>query len=442
MSRMRRIADYINVIMISLCISAPLMTLSCMINTADLKGYLVLLLGITVVMTIAHLLRVYARKITGFLIRHLILMYITFQICIFSFNKKLSLDISYAICWVILTFVVFVVDLAFWINAVNEEKNLPVSETGEPIKGFKPIYKEGLSYISVYFVAVFPIMSFMGIYLGYDRLVSSMYIAGIAYTILYIIRKYLRNISGLIETAELGNNVTQKRLIKANTQIVVPLIIIIILAMMAYRSEVTAEMIRQFLAFLLKIVAYVVVFILMLFSGEEVEEAEEKFDMGMDMTYGEGPLWLNAIFKGLEYLLGAAIVVTVLYLLIKFILHLFNHYMSRSTNRLRRHQYEDMTEVSEHIEPMRNGKSRIRRSIFSRMSERERIRFLYRKLVFKFSKDGIWIVKTHTPNERLKYILEITADEPSVKSRSTQLINITPQYNEARYSKEEIREKN
>lgn len=442
MNKMRRIADFINVIMISLCISAPLMTLSCVINSADLKGYCILLLGITVVMTMAYLLRVYARKITGFLIRHLILMFITYQVCALSFNKKIALDISYAICWLILTFVVFVVDLAFWISAVNEEKNLPVSETGEPIKGFKPIYKEGLSYISVYFVAIFPIMSLLGILQGYDGLLSNMYIAGISYTILYIIRKYLRNISGLIEIAELGNNVTQKRLIKANTQIVVPLIIIMILAMMAYRSEVTAEMIRTFLAFLLKIIAYVVVFILMLFSGEDVEEAEEKFEMGMDMTQGENPLWLDAIFKGFEYLLGAAIIVAVLHLLIKFILQIFNHYMSRSTNKLRRHQYEDMTEVSEHIEPMRNKNGRIRRSVFSRMSERERIRFLYRKLVIKFSKDGIGVLKMHTPNERLKYILEVTENEPSAKSRSTQLVNITPQYNEARYSKEEIREKN
>lgn len=450
MSRVKRIADLINILMVSLCIAVCVMTLIDTMNAADVSGYIVLLLGIFIIMAAAHLLRVLARKIIWYFMGHIVLVAVALWIL---YDDRLSFNIYMAGAWFLLSFVIVLVDIAFWTNAVNAERNLPVQENGEPVKGFKPVFKEGLPYISVYFTIVFVLVIFVAVYQGYDRLMKSVYISGIAYMTLFLIRMYLNNISYIVETAELGNNVTQKRLLRANSKLVIPFILFTVFAMVLFRPEVTAEMINKFLGILIKGIAYVIAIILFLFSAGSADELEEESEIAqeMDLAYGENPAWVDMLFKILDYLLAIGLIALVIFLIAKLIIRLIKFYNSRSTNELKQHQYGDMTEVSEHINVSVERSKREKRIPYRKMDNRERIRYLYKKFVMKAKGDGYEIRLNHTPDERRKdYVRSyLNCTDEGMKSdnynrssnedkMATRVTALTSIYNRARYFNDEI----
>lgn len=433
MSKLRRIADIINILMMSLCISIPIMALIDTMSGNDAGGYPILLTGIFCIMAAAHLLRIFASKIIWYLLGHILLVAASLW---FIYETHFSLDIYMAGAWFLLSFVILMVDTVFWTNAVNEEKNLPVQENGEPIKGFKPVFKEGLPYISVYFTTVFVIITFLAVYRGYERLRLSTYVSGIIYVALFLIRLYLENVSTLMETTELGNNVTQRRLLMANSKLVVPFIVLIIVAMTLFKPEITAGMIDKLLAIIIRGIAYIIAVILLLFSGGGADETDEPLlPQKMDMIYGENPAWVDVLFKILDYLLAAALIAIIVYLIVKVIIRLIKHYNVRNINTLKQHHFGDMTEVSERVESSTARKKRVR-SRFVRMNNREKIRFLYKKFVTKAKKAGYEISRNHTPNERVRsYVLSESLDSNKYVTR---VEGITPIYNRARYSFDEI----
>lgn len=441
MSRTRRIADIINIIMMSLCISIVLMGMIDAMNNLDLKRYPMLFAGVFVIMMFGHLLRTLARRIIWYLLGHTALCVASFMLILRELSDFYS---GIPIMWFVLSIILFVIDIAFWTGAVNEERNLPVQENGEPIEGFRPVYREGFSDISVYFAGVFVLITLLGIYQHFDRLGRYAYAAGIIYVILSLIRMYLRNVSGLVETTELGNNVTQKRLLRANTWLVIPFFILIIIAMTLFQSEVTADMIDRFLGILLKALAYIIAFILMLFSAGGEEAADEPMKMNpMDLDYGDSPAWVDMILKVFEYLLAAALVAAIVYLIVKLVINLVKNYSARSINKLKQHQYGDMTEVSERIESTVKKSKHERRGLFSHMDNREKVRYLYRKYVMKLAGKavgaGYEIQNNHTPNERLNDISSVlTGKNHGIEKSVTRMVNTTPVYNKARYSADEI----
>lgn len=436
MSRTRRIADIINVLMVSMCIAAPLSVVE-KLMTDSLGNYPLLLLGIFLVLLCSHFLRVKVGKAIWFALGHLLVIAVTVLIGLMAYNGQIKMDVSIPIVWFIMSIVIFVVDIAFWIGAIDDERNLPVQENGSPVEGFKPVFKEGLPYISVYFVIMFVLMMFITIYRGFDRLRTDIYVSGIVYMVLFFVRMYLRNISKLVATAELGNNVTQKRLLKANTMIVVPFIALMVVAMTLFQAEVTAEMIRKFLGMIANGLAYIIVFLIMLFSGGEVERTYEPLvqNRPMELGYGDNPAWLDMIYRILEYLLYIALTGLIIYLLVKLVVKIVKFYNTRSTNKLRQRQFGDMTEVSEHIVSTKSKAHRSRRKLYSRMSNREKIRYLYRKFVLKTSRAGYDIRKNHTPDERCKDMVEYLIDG---NKKATKAVNLTSEYDKARYSDDEI----
>lgn len=448
MSKIRRTADIINIIMMSLCISVVIMGMIDVMVDLDLKRYPMLFTGVFVIMMFGYLFRTLTRRIILYLLFHTMLCAAFFMLI---FREKSDFYSGIPIMWFVLSIILFIVDIAFWTGAVNEERNLPVQENGEPIERFRPVYREGFADISVYFACVFILITLLGIYKHFDRLGRYAYTAGIIFVILSLIRLYIRNVSALVETTELGNNVTQKRLLKANTRLVIPFFLLIIIAMTIFQSEVTADMINRFLGILLKALAYIIAFIMMLFSVFGEGETDEPMKMNpLNLEYGDSPAWVDMILKGFEYLLAAALVAAIVYLIVKLVINLVKNYSARSINKLKQHQYGDMTEISERIESTVKKSKRERRGLFSHMENREKVRYLYRKRV---EGTGFVVQNSHTPNERLQDITNKTMNGTMSKTTNktanksidrttikavTRLVNITPTYNKARYSADEI----
>lgn len=382
-------------------------------------------------MTAVYIIRVAVKKLIIFILANLVLCALSIMLCIKAAGSAELDYIGITIVWAALSVLMLVNDIVFWVNAVNIEKNMPVTETGEQIKGFKPIFREGFAHFSVYFVGVHVIIMLLAIYVGLERLRMYSYVSGIIFVGLYFIRMYLRNVSGLMEVVEIGNGTTRRKLVNANTGIVIPFIIFIIGAMVLFQSDAVVHFTEQSVILIAKAALYVIFLVISLFSGRE----EEPLDMETGMMdyfnpgYGKNPDWLDAIYKFVENTMSVALLLFIVYLAAKLVIRLVKYYGGRSINTIRELRLGDMTEVSERIRSESIRKKSRRPRLFGRLNNRDKIRYMYNKVICKAAGLGMDIIKSRTPNERIADAKE-TMEE--------MLVNITPTYNKARYSNRDI----
>lgn len=430
MRRLRRISDIVNILMISMCICAPAMGILDITTQKDSLVYIILLPGLFVINLVISLMRIRIKKIIWFILGHVGLCALMILLCLEAKNIapiwKFSFSDVYGctIIWAVYSILMLFTDIGFWINAVNVEMNLPLTEKGEKYKGYMPIFKEGFYHISVAFVAVFVVMMFLAIYLDYDRFKMFSYVLGIVYIGLYLIRIYLKNVSGLVDVVEIGNGVTQKKLVSANTKMVIPFIVLLILAMILFQSDKVIAVSEQLAKWIVEGFILIILAIIALFSGggDEQDDAASEIYSTIKPEYGSNPEWLDRLCKILEYALTAALIILVLYFLVKFVIRLLNYYGARSTNSIKEVSYDDMTEISQRVRSDARRQNHRAGRLFARMNNRDRVRYLYRKMILKLSKSGLEIKKNLTPAEQCRILG----------------VDIIPTYCKARYSNEEI----
>ncbi len=133
MNRIKRIADLINLIMYTFCISVAGLFLIDAVTGND-AGISVLMCGNFVILLYVYFLRTRIRKMPVFVALHLPL----FAACVLAGmafrtpdpETSGMADIGHVFLWIVLCICLTVADIFFWMNAIGEEKSMPVSESG------------------------------------------------------------------------------------------------------------------------------------------------------------------------------------------------------------------------------------------------------------------------------------------------------------------------
>lgn len=255
--------------------------------------------------------------------------------------------------------------------------------------------------------------------------------AGIIYITLYLFRLYLINIGTFNNTND--NHIPVKRIINLNTKIVCAIILLLFFFTMFFQSKIIEGFITQLLTTIGLFFKRIISFLLSLFPNTVPEDFEMPPIELPSYPPGTYPApeesLLNKIFYLLgilyQYLVGIAIVGFFIFIICRFIIKHFH----REQQDVKQDSETDVLEIREKIKHKKNitkDKSFIRKSI------NEKIRYLYKKRMYKLHIQGYKIQTSHTPLER---------NEDIFKSTDTNLTDLTHFYNAARYGNEPLNEK-
>ncbi|MBQ7581744.1 MAG: DUF4129 domain-containing protein [Lachnospiraceae bacterium] len=418
MNRSKRIADLINLIMYAFCISVAQLFLFDAITGLD-EGILPLFSGSFILLLYVYFLRVKIRRMPVFVALHLPPFAVLAALWILLSESVLLM--------IVLMFCLTLADVVFWMGAVQEEKSMPVSENGEAIKGFRPIFKEGFGYIPLPFVAVFVLALAFGVYGNRPYYGKIAYTLGVLYIGLYFLRQYVLQVSNLVRQMHRETQLHQKRIITANAKLALPFIGAAFVLMFLLQSDFLIRLAEKAVMFAIKWIGWFVFtawfFILSLFSGSDEGGSLPRGTLTMPQV--EEPGWASVFEKLVEHFLIALFYGLLLFLIVRAVIFFIRKFSKRSVNAVRKEDFPDMTEVRERI-----GKGeRHRREKEERISgtNTEKIRKLYRRFIRKQIRNGLTVEKYNTPLELVKPLTSVTSIEEAA------LVDITNLYDRARY---------
>lgn len=485
MNRAKRIADILNVIMISLTILTPIICIGDTIlsetglgadgeiiveaanfpspsYTLFMGRFYLLGIGILIIMLTSYFSRVLIEKFWLYTLVHIGL--VVLSIMSFSLSSAGIIHISFSVIFAILSGIVLFVDVMFWQGAINEEKNLPVSESGTTIEGFKPIFKEGIAYIPTVFVVVYVAALIYAswrsdiISITDNSLYKLFYIFGIVFIMLSYLRSYLRNLSDFIGRDKGGKHTPIREMIIASVKLTVPLILIVVVAMVLFQSDSLISFIDTSLKKIAEWIAGLISRIMQSVSkASETEVMMEVEQRNMErgpISADPVPLWLDRLFDIMERVVTITVSIAIAYAMLRGILHFLSTSQNRSINKLNNDKLESMTEVRERVGADKKKRSKKRRAI----TPAEKIREMYRKYMQGMIKKGYSYVESDTPFETAGRLVNITqhgSDSMSdgtakgkkanayvgaIKDKDT-MVNITQIYNRARYNDKSVTDK-
>lgn len=435
MNRIKRIADLINLIMYTFCISVAGLFLIDAV-TGDDAGISVLMCGNFVILLYVYFLRTRIRKMPVFVALHLPL----FAACVLAGmafrtpdpETSDMADIGHVFLWIVLCICLTVADIFFWMNAIGEEKSMPVSESGQKIENFRPIYKEGFPYLALPFVAVFVLGLAFGAYHYKAYYGKITYTLGVLFIGLYFLREYVKQMAVLKENMHRETGLHQKRILSSNAKLALPFIALAFVMMFLLQSDRLIRVFSQIAFFVIKwsgrILIIVVGYLFYVFGS-----ATETTPMARASLYEpprEVPGWMQYLQQFMEHLLTVIFFGLLFYFLIRLIVFFIRTFRERSINVIRRDTYSDMTEVRERIaRSERKGREKPERAPGTNA---EKIRRLYRKFIRRQIQNGLTVEKNDTPLELTKRLADTSTLEEPV------LVDITNLYDRARYSGREL----
>ncbi len=432
MNRLKRLADLFNLIMYTFCFSMAGLFMLDAVTGMDL-GPLVLFLGGFVLFAYAYFLRVKIRRLPVYAVLHLPFYIFSALFCAlfyaFPGNDAAAFNRNFgsAILLIVLSVCLTLADIVFWMNAVGDEKNMPVSESGGAIEGFRPVYKEGFAYLPAAFVVVFVLGLAFGAYADRPYFEKTAYMLGVIYIGLYFLRSYVRQLFVLKENMHRETGAHQKRILTANARLALPVIGLAFVMMFVLQSDRLIAFSKQILFWVAKwsvrIVVTVIGWILDLFGS-----STESVPIQSAQIYApaaDTPLWLQTLAKFAEHLLTALFYGVLLFLLIRAVIFFIRKFRERSVNLIMQETYSDMTEVRERITKSER-KERTRRALFAGTNS-EKIRRRYRRFVHKQIRNGLSVGSNQTPLELVDPLREIAGMDAAT------LVDITKLYDRARY---------
>ncbi len=428
MNKVKRLADLLNVIMYAFCVSiAGLFLLDATMNADQPVG--LLLAGAFLILLASYCLRAFVKKMPVFVGAHVLLFAVTIFVATLMNTPYTK---AVAILWVIFCGCMILADIVFWMNAIRDEKSLPVSETGRAIEGFVPIYKEGLLYLPLLFVGIFVLALAFALYAEKPYYGRMAYVLGVLYIGLYFLRSYFRKMSELIRDMGRETGEHQPRILWANARLALPCIGVSILAMVLIQSDTVIRFIEQSLLWLMKTIGWIALIILFFIVRHFRSDPTYGVPIGkkqMPEAISEAPAWVAVFDRIVEYGLTILFIGVVLYFLIKGISFFIRKFSGRSINRLKKDKYADMTEVRERI-----GRGEHGRRYRERMPKDNagKVRRMYKGFIRSQVKKGLVLTPSKTPLESVEDL------EESTGRTAADLVDITSIYNKARYSVEEI----
>ena len=435
MNKIKRAADMTNLLMLTLLISmAGLFVMDGLTGTdGDLPF---LFSGVLILLGASYLMRVAISRLPVFVALHVVLT----GLCILVL---LLLRDPYAVTaagfFCALSVILLVADLMFWMNAVQVEKDMPLSENGEVIPRFQPVYKEGFAKIPVTFVALFVITLAYAVYADLPHFAALSYVCGILFVALHLTGSYLQSLSEVLNGMERESALSQKRVLFSNARLGVPVICLLILCMILLQSDQLTALMEKAVFEIVRALFYgvvsVTVFLANLMGRALGDGGSMPSGTLSPEALEETPQWLQVLSRFLEYLLIALLLLGLLFLIIRGIGILLRFYRERSVNRVRTYESALMQETRERIRP--SAPFRIRKGHpHHAKTNAGKIRVLYVKYLRRMQKAGLILKPCDTPLEIAEAILKMKEEKagdfpPSERMRELVIAGL---YDKARYT--------
>lgn len=426
MSKIKRLADLINLLMYTQILAVAGLFLLDALTVSD-RPVLLLFAGDFLILSVIWFLRVKIKKMPVFLLGHLLLTAFCIAFCVLV--KKDSVLLTTGGLFVALTLAALLFDMLFWLGAVREEKSMPVSETGEAIKGFRPVYREGLPDIHLVFVTVFILGLAYSLYVSYPYFGRVSYVFGVIFTGFFYLRLYLQKMHAQVQNMQRENDDLPRGLLIANAKLGIPLIVLIFLAMFLFQSDLLIGLFDTILLYIARGALWIFLKGIELFAKlpftEEIGVSVSPGSLGMPEA-GES----SVLFVILEYLLRFLLLGIFLFLIIRAILRFVRFFSARYINTAGQEDFTEMTEVREKIHGRRK---RIREEKpESDPAPAGKIRRLYRRFLNRQRKKGFVIQPSLTPLEHVQPLHEASGRDPE------ELTMVTSLYDLARYDPDAV----
>jgi len=364
--------DIINLILVFTIVMSLDMVLS-----SSMKIYIPIgeYIGIGMIIIYTYLLRENITKMYIYAILHAIMM----AICVLpKMDPMLKLKV------VIVAIVFCIIDVYNWYNLQAESSDI----------------HWGLgSFLLVSFVFCSGRYEF-----GYSKTV---YYMGVLFVALIMIRELINNFYELSRSGQLTDEMPVRELFRNNSLIAGLIVLLVIGLMIFVRADELILSINRFMLFVLEKIGELISKVL----GNEVVMPDENTEiqnlLKMIAIPAETDGFLVILLRILDAIITIIITVLFVYIVIKGTILLIGLLRGTRDKKLRHYRvYKVKNEVRERLT---SEKIKKKRSLF--MSVKERARYIYKKELLKYKKDGVNINKCRTPSQHRKEILKTKGND-------------------------------
>ena len=359
----------------------------------------------TIILMFSHFARRYIKKLLFFFLVHLVLIV---GILLLRLNLiDMIMILVFAIIWTILNFV-------FWTQP----------------------FQRGVDFVPLPFAIVFLAAFIYGTAKQSMFLTNAAYVMGIIFVGAFFLRMYFSNIRSFSADKQMHENVPMNKMFSQNGKMVFALVTVFVLAMILLRSQMLMD---GFTRLLLAIRAVIVRFIEWLLSLLPEWDFGEQYAQGTaeDITLvgGEGVNpFLRMLVEAIEKLLRFSVTVLIIWYCARGIYRFCSWYRRRYLHVQDEIFYDDVKETKAWIE---REKKRRFQGLFSRLTNEEKVRRLYKKKIEALRKKGYAISGAHAPMERVQDV-KLWKQMNEEQSGTEKLESLTKLYEEVRYSNHEV----
>ncbi len=327
----------------------------------------------TVIIIFSHIVRNYMERLALYILAHIGLI-----ICIFFLKINLMdfiMILLFAVLW-------FVLDMMFWTQP----------------------YQRGIDFVPLPFAIAFLVTFLYGTAKQYTFLANASYVMGIVFVGAFFLRMYFTNIRIFSTDKQMHENVPMHKMFAQNGRMVFILVTCFVLAMILLRSQTLMD---GFVRLLIIIKDAFLGFITWLYSllpeimpeKRTTQPAAEELILSLGKG---GNSILRIILDALERLLRIAVSIFLLWYAARGIFHFFLWYKRRHNPMRNEIFYDDVKETKAWIEIEKKKRFQ---GLFTRLTNEEKIRKLYKRKIEAFRKKGYAISDAHAPMERVRDVI-------------------------------------
>jgi len=289
--------------------------------------------------------------------------------------------------------------------------------------------QKGIGLIPGLFALLFAVAFIYGTSVKENLLSSAAYSMGIIYMGMFFLRMYFSNIRDFSEDKQIHDNVPMKLMFTQNSKMVFVLVTIFVVAMLFLRSQTLFDAIGRTFSMLRDILFYIIRWVVSLLPKLKAVSILDIMEQGEQVPIEAGaknPI-VEYILMIIEYIIRWAIIIAIISCFLRGIYRFILQFWNRQIKKEEEVLYGGIKETKEWLEKEKIGGA----PRFTKGTNVEKIRRLYKKRIESYQKKGYIIVKTHAPIER-------AVDIEQWSSGFVSMEKLTQVYEEARYSAHEI----
>lgn len=276
---------------------------------------------------------------------------------------------------------------------------------------------EGLMYLPLFLLVIPIICYFVLEYMGLPLASYIVFLCGVVYFMLFYVRRYITDIYLIAGDKTMTDKNLLKDMIVSDNKLILPVLVSVFAIMIIVRVPFVESLLKSGFDILMDGVSFVISLVFRFFewigsllTGDPSAALPTSGDDAF--VYQEPSLFVII----LSYVLSAAIIVTIIVLMVKAVIRIVKELATGHVPRFESINHGDMIEVRESITRTRQHRSNDRN-----LNE---CRKKYKKTILKQVKKGYDLDVSLTPNERKNDIQ---------KSMKNDISEITKAYEECRY---------